>query len=521
MVKFMKNIYKKNVKLLATISRCIFSLILLFIQIKIFDIEWHVNTKDVIYFHAFLEVLRIVLILHIIYKLQSTAYKLVWSIFILLFPVPGLVLYILFGNTNFPKSFQQKLDLEDEKSKPLYNYDKEIYEEIGSLDKIKYNEVTYIQNTTGLPLYRNSSIDYLETGEKYFNMLLDDISKAKKYIFINFFSIAEGQAWRRLLTELKLKTSEGVKVYILTDALANSEKYPKNFKKDLENAGIEYRLFNPLSININSYLNYRDHRKMAIIDGKVVYTGGINIGDPYINAYEKFGYWKDVGVKITGAATLTYIILFIKIWNVCSKNQLLNYKEFLNEKLEEGIKENGYIVPYCDGPDNTCEPAQNIYIKIISTAKNYVYITSPYLTVDDEVINALVTAARSGVDVRIILPYIPDKKSINMVAKSFYHVLLEAGVKIYEFKLGFIHAKTFISDDDTAIVGTINLDSRGLYFHYECANWIYKTGVELDVKEDFLKTQNDSIEIKLDIWKKRGVLKRILDKILMTIAPLL
>lgn len=515
----MKNNYKKDTKVLSTIIKSIGFMILLYIQIKIYKMQWPLIADGVKYFYIFECILKIILTVYILYKLQSPSYKLVWITLILLFPIPSIFLYIIIGNTAIPKSYQEKLNKEYLDSKKYLNYDKKLYNEVKSIDKLRYNQVNYLTKTTGLPIYRNSEIEYFNIGEKYFEALLKDISNAKEYIFLEYFSILEGELWNSILNVLKQKSSEGIKIYIITDGYGNANKYPKNFKKNLEMAKIEYRIFNPLNININKYLNYRDHRKINVIDGNIVYTGGPNIGDEYINVYPKFGHWKDAGVKIIGESITTYIVNFIRIWNLSSNDKKLEYKDFILKNSEYVINK-GYIMPYCDGPDNTSNPAQNLYIQMINTAKEYIYITTPYLILDSAIVTALINSAKADVDIRIITPYIPDKPIIHLASRSFYQVLMEAGVKIYEYKPGFIHSKICIVDDELATVGSINFDFRGLYSHYECANWMYKTGVETVIRDDFLEVQEKSIEIKLDDWKKRGLFQKIGDKIFITISPL-
>lgn len=519
--EFMQSIYKKKVRLISTIIKFVAVIILIYIQIEVCKMQWNGSNNNIRYLSLTVEVVKLILLLHIVYKLQSPSYKLLWLIIVMIFPIPAGILYIVFGNTKIPVSLQKKEDEEYKETEKYLNFDNKIYDEIRSKDKIRYNQIKYLSQTTGLPVYRNSKIEYFDTGEKYFESLLKDMSKAKNYILMEYFSISEGTLWNSILNILRQKSSEGVKIYIITDDMINSEKYPKNFKRNLEEAGIEYRLFNPLTIMINRYINYRNHRKIVVIDGSIAYTGGLNVGDEYINVHLKFGHWKDTGVKTEGESVLSYILIFLRTWNVCNENKKLDYKNFIDNKLKDDEIGKGYIMPYYDGPDNTSNPAQNLYIQMINTAKDYIYITTPYLVLDDNLVTALVNSAKSGIDIRIITPFIPDKPLVHLVTRSFYQILLESGVKIYEYKPGFIHSKIVVSDDELAVVGSINLDFRGLYFHYECGNYIYKTGTETIIREDFINTQKKCIEIRLDDWKKRGVAKKVSDKLLITLAPMI
>ncbi len=517
----MENIYKKKVRVVATTIKTICAILLVYLQIKICQVELNGSSTGLLYLNLAIELLKLTLIVHIIYKVKSPVYKLLWVILIVFFPVITAILYLIFGNPEMPEKFKKKVNEEQKNSQKYFTFDNTIYNELKDIDVLKYNQTNYLTKTTGLPLYRNEHIEYLDSGEKYFEQILEEISKATKYIFLEYFSISEGALWDNIFVALKQKVSKGVKVYLITDDMINSEKYPKDFKKKLNEAGIEYRLFNTLTININQYLNFRNHRKLTVIDGKMVFTGGPNIGDEYINIYKKYGHWKDAGIKIVGESVLSYIVNFIRMWNICNEHKKLEYTDFIyNNKKENNIRK-GYIFPYFDGPDNDRNPSEKIYIQLINTAKDYLYITTPYLILSSEIVTALVNSAISGVDIRIITPYIPDKALVHLATRSFYQVLLEAGVKIYEYKPGFIHSKIFVTDDLLATVGSVNLDFRGMYFHYECGNWIYNTGIELVIKEDFFKTQDKSIQINLEDWNKRGLMKKFSDKLLITFSPLI
>ncbi len=530
MGEFMKDKNSKNnksskrIRLLPSIVKGLIILFLIYLQANVIYLQISgsgIVSNLVSFTILFMEIF---LVTNIICKLQNSEYKLIWITMAIFFPVPTLLLYIILGNTKIPKVFQMKIDKEYIKSDQYIRFDHRIHNEVKDIDKLRYNQVNYLFKTTGFPIYKSSNIEYFETGGEYFESMIEDISKAKNYILLEYYSIGEGILWNRLFDVLKQKVAEGIEVYVITDDVGNIGKYPKKFKENLKKARIEYKIFNPLNININRYLNYRDHRKMTVIDSDIVYTGGLNIGDPYINVYKKFGHLKDTGIKVIGEAAQSYTIMFIRTWNLSGGKKELEYEKFLNKfkvnKLENEKKYSGYIMPYCDGPDNSSNPAQNIYIQTINAAKNYIYITTPYLILAKELITALINSSKSGVDVRIITPYIPDKPFVHLIVRAFYNQLLEAGIKIYEYKPGFIHSKMCVIDNDFSILGTANFDFRGLYMHYECANWIYKTGIEILIKEDFLRTQRESIEIELKEWTKRGKIKEIIDKVLITLAPL-
>lgn len=521
MVKLMKN---KNIHKglpFVGITQITLLIILICIQAKLCYMYWQGTHITIQYLNIVIEIFKILIIFHIIFKLKSPPYKALWILLIAILPVPSMILYLIIGDTEIPKSIKSKLNDESTKSKKYLKWDNEINDNLFELNKHMYNQSYFLSKTTGLPLYKNMGIEYFDVGEKFFEALLEDIKNAKKYVFFQTFTVVEGKMWDRLYDLLKQKIDEGIQVYLIVDGMIPKEKQPKNLKKRLEVVGIKYQLFNPLSININSYINHRDHKKMVVIDGKIAYNGGLNIGDEYINLYAKLGHWKDTGIRMMGEVASSYTAMFIRTWNLCVKDNGLDYNNFIVKEFENSEILDGYILPYCDGPDNNSRPAKNSYIQMINTAKRYIYITTPYIAVDNEFINSLINSAKSGVDIRIITPYIPDKKLVHKVTQSFYHVLLESGVKIYEYKPGFIHSKSMVIDDELAVIGTINLDYRSLYFHYECANWIYKTGIESILRDDLLKTQEVSNEIKLENWEKRGAFKVLLDKILITFAPLI
>ena len=323
--------------------------------------------------------------------------------------------------------------------------------------------------------------------------------------------------WNEIYQILKEKRKENIKIYIIYDALGSLLKKPKHIKEQLENIGVEYLAFNPLTMFIRSYINYRDHRKIVVVDGKVGYTGGINIGDEYINLTHRLGHWKDCGIRIEGEGIKSLISIFFSLWNMNKKP--VNYEEYINE-IEKENKQ-GHVIPFSDNPHNKTNPMQNSYINIINNAQKYVYIMTPYIILDSETEQALINTALSGINIKIITPYIPDKKLVNACTKSFYGKLLEAGIEIYEYKPGFIHSKVIISDDEVALVGTANFDFRSFYLNYECGIWMYNTKEELKIKQDFEETLKKRKKIELKVWKKRNLDIRIIEALLRLISPLL
>ena len=350
--------------------------------------------------------------------------------------------------------------------------------------------------------------------------MFKDLENAKKYILIEFYILSKGKLWDRTFEILKRKAQEGVKIEIIADSLGCLFRLPKNFEKDLEEANIEFHRFNQFNLIINGYINYRDHRKIVVIDGNVAYTGGVNLADEYANIIEKYGHWKDGGIKIIGKAVWSYALMFLRTKEKLTNKQI-DYLWYKNDTPQKEYKRKGYVLPCADGPDNRKHPIENIFIQTINYAKESVYITTPYLILSETLLTALLNSARSGVDVRIVTPHIPDKKIVQIATRSYYEVLLEAGVKIYEYKPGFIHAKTLVVDGNTSIVGTANMDFRSMHLNFECINFSYKTGEEIAIKEDFENVIKKCIEVDLTDWKNRSLIQKWEEALVAAFSPMM
>lgn len=498
------------------IIKLIILLIGIIIQIVVFLFLYSATNKLSDYGRIIFTVIQFLSVIYIIYKDQNAAYKIVWIILLMFLPIAGFVAYLLWGNNKSPKYIKEEINKNHNKTKKILPQHEEIIDDIKNLDRKK--EVKFLLNGTSYPIYNNKKIEYLKIGEEYYKRLKEDLKQAKEYILIEYFIISDGKMWDEIYEILKEKRKQNVKIYIIFDALGSLFKKPKDLKKQLEEANIEYLAFNPLTTFIRSYINYRDHRKIVVIDGKVGYTGGINIGDEYINLTHRLGHWKDCGVRIEGEGIKSLISIFFTLWNMNKEN--VNYESYINE-IEQTSKEQGYIIPFSDNPHNKINPMQNTYINIINNAQKYVYIMTPYLILDSETEQALINTSLSGINIKIITPSIPDKKLVNACTKSFYGKLLEAGIEIYEYKPGFIHSKVILSDDEVSIVGTANFDFRSFYLNYECGIWMYSTLEELNIKKDFEETLKQCEKIELKVWKKRKLDIRIIEALLRLISPLL
>lgn len=478
------------------------------ISIQLFFRE-HIAIIGIIY-----ELLSVLIVLKILKDSTRISNDLPWIILILLFPIFGTILLITLSS-NYARSKLLKNIFKSEKEYQQYlNQDIKIRKEI---DENDLDNLKYIIDRSKYPVTKNNKITYYDYGEKFYPELLKELNKAEKFIFLEYFIINKGQMWDGILKILKEKASQGVEVRILYDDMGSiamlSTKYPNELKK----MGIKCIPFNKVSPFKGIFMNNRDHRKMTIIDGKVAFSGGVNLSDEYININSKLGIWKDNGIKIEGDAIWNLTIMFLTMWNANIKEDkdILKFKyEFKNtEKID------GYVVPYGVAPLHEDLIGEDVYINIINSAKKYLYIMTPYLIIDTDMTNALIRAAKRGVDVKIIVPGIPDKKIVYTQTSSFFELLSNGGVKIYKFTKGFVHSKVYVSDDKRAVVGTINMDYRSLYLHFE--NGIYMENVKeiKDVKKDMDETLKDCKKLN-DKDIKSSIFKSIWQSILRLFAPL-
>lgn len=462
----------------------------------------------------------IMLVVYIANKDDNPAYKLAWTIPILIFPIFGAVLYLMLGDKQPSRKLRRALEESIEDTQFLLGQDYSVMENLENEDFQVAGQAKYINQYGGYPIYENSDAKYYPSGEAMFEDLLEDLKKAKHYIFMEFFIVARGYMWDTILKILKERVDDGVEVRFMYDDVGCVDLLPYKYYKELEKYGIMAMAFNPIMPLVSTAWNNRDHRKVIVIDGHTAYTGGLNLADEYINRIERFGYWKDAGLRVTGDAVWNFTVMFLQVWNALRKTDE-GYGAFLPHKhYNEAFVGKGYIQPYADNPLDHEIVGENVYLNIINTANHYVYISTPYLIIDNEMMTALCLAAKRGVDVRIITPQIPDKKAVFWLTQSYYGQLVDAGITIYQYTPGFIHAKCFISDDKVATVGTINMDFRSLYLHFENGVFLYKNDVVEQMKEDMLATFEISQQITREMC--RGNLgKTLVQSILRLLAPLL
>ncbi len=470
------------------------------------------------YISMFLNLLSFLVALRVIAKPGNGAYKMSWVFLILTLPLFGGLFYILVTQQTSTKMFVKKMDEIGQKSKPLFKLGSPCNKKAENDFPMYTKQIRYLKEK-GFPAYENGFSKYLTPGEEKLKFLLEELKKAEKYIFLEYFIIQEGKMWDLILNILKEKAENGVDVRIIYDDIGCFFLLPANFKKKLNEIGIKCVVFNPFRPFLSSVQNNRDHRKIVSIDGKVAFTGGINIADEYINEFEKHGHWKDASIMIKGHGAWALTLIFLQMWEICT-GKSENYVYYYPDALQKFENYDGYIVPYADSPLDNAPVCSDVYMQIVNSAKDYVYINTPYLIIDECMMHSLKTASQSGVDVRIVTPHIWDKRFVHFTTRSYYKELIESGIKIYEYKLGFIHSKVFVSDDTVATVGTANLDFRSLYLHFECGTCIYGKETVNEIKDDFLKTLDKCIQITHNDCKKNFFVT-ILQNIFRLLAPLM
>lgn len=472
---------------------------------------------------AAFRVLSILVVLYIIRRNDNPAVKLAWIVVILLFPLFGGLLYLYIGGKKPVHRMRKKMESTLEESAKYLVFDPEIQKNLNEEDSVAAGQVYYMEKQSGFPACRNSEATYFPSGEECFESMLEDLKKAERYIFLEYFIIEEGIMWNSILKILEEKVKEGLDVRVMYDDVGSIFVLPSHYDRILREKGIKCVVFNRYIPLLSTVFNNRDHRKILVIDDKAAYTGGINFADEYINEKQRFGYWKDNGVRLCGKAVHSMTMMFLQMWNTFAVDKM-DYNRFLYRE-ETYIKNigkttDGIVLPYSDHPlDSECV-GENVYLNLINNAVHYIYFFTPYLIIDNELITALILAAKRGVDVRIITPGIPDKKMVFLATQSYYQQLVEGGVQIFQFRPGFVHSKVAVCDDKFATVGTINLDYRSLYFHFENGVYLYQCPAVLDIKNDILNTLEDCTNITKELCRK-NMFFQLVQGVLRIFAPLL
>ncbi|MBQ7965476.1 MAG: cardiolipin synthase [Ruminococcus sp.] len=460
-----------------------------------------------------------VVLLYILNRDEIPENKLPWVVILMVIPIFGSFLFLLLSNNKASKKDYVRFEKSAKKIRPHLTQTNNI-DKLKELDVDAYAQAKYLQVGAKVPVFDRSKTTYYPLGEDFHADLVKELKSAKSFIFMEYFIVQEGKMWSPIFEVLKEKVKQGVEVYMMYDDLGCIATLPEDFYEQMQKEGINCVPCNKFKPILSHIHNNRDHRKITVIDGKVGFTGGINLADEYINAYVKHGHWKDTAVKIEGEAVKSLSALFISLWNMQNERQLDCDKYLFMSK--GGDKGTGYVIPFGDSPSpiDTEDVGKTVYINMLNCAKNYVYITTPYLICDRELLNAMCNAARRGVDVRIITPHIPDKKAVFLMTRSNYIKLIESCVKVYEYTPGFIHAKSFVSDDKFAVCGTINLDYRSLVHHFECGAWMYNTESIADMKDDFENTLEKSQAIS-KAQAELPFLEKLFAEIMKVFSPLL
>ena len=470
------------------------------------------------YFYVAAFLTQVFCVLRIVSGDENPDYKVPWLLVVLVIPVAGFMLYFIFSSRKLKKKFIKRLD--EIKLKDYQRDDKNEFEMLRGENIDAANDAKMLTKIADTHLFKDTECEYFPLGEDMHKRMLEDLRGAKKFIFMEYFIIERGVFWDSILEILEAKAKEGVEIKVVYDDIGCMSTLPVNYYKILKKKGIEATPFSRLRGNADSEFNNRSHRKITVIDGYIGYTGGVNIADEYINERVRFGHWKDVGLRLEGEAAWELTRLFISDYSINVK-QMPEIKEHYYPKCENA-KGSGYIVPFGDGPRPLYERrvGKGVIKNMLAGAKRYTYIMTPYLIIDNELCASLENAALRGVDVKIITPHIPDKKIVFGMTRSFYKRLMDAGVHIYEYTPGFVHAKVYLCDKECAMVGTINLDYRSLVHHFENGVWLYNTKCIEDIENDFLKALDKCTKIEKGTLKA-SVPKRIFRSIVRIFAPLL
>lgn len=470
------------------------------------------------YFYGGMTALTLGVVVYILNNRDNPYYKLAWIIPILVIPVFGALFYLFISLELGLGVAKKRMKVVLEQTKPYLTQKESVMEKLKQEDEGVHNLANYIGTTGGYPVYRNTRTKFFPLGEDKYGELLRQLELAEEFIFMEYFIIEKGEMWDSILEILKRKAKAGVEVRLMYDGMCMLVLLPHNYPKELEASGIHCKMYAPIRPVLSSYQNNRDHRKITVIDGRVAFTGGVNLADEYINKKKRFGHWKDTAIMVDGDAVQSFTVMFLQMWNI-TEHRSEDYGRYM--RTAPKLPSDGYVIPYGDCPWDHEPVGEWVYMDMLNTAKHYVHIMTPYLILDHEMIVALTFAAKRGVDVRIIMPHIPDKLYAYLLARSYYEELIEAGVKIFEYTPGFVHAKIFVSDQEKAVVGTINLDYRSLYLHFECAAYLYRNSSILSIEEDYQKTLGQCQPVTLEECRHYPVVRRMAGSVLRFFAPLM
>lgn len=500
------------------------------------------------WFNGLIWLITIAMVFELFNSDMDATGKLTWLLLMSLVPVPAALFYLFTERDVGHRAIKARIKDLIAETKELLPQDPVTFQKQELVSSATDDLCKYLNRSGCFPIYEHTSVTYLSSGEEKLSALLEELQKAKKFIFMEYFIINEGYFWGKILKILADKAAQGVDVRIVYDGMCEIALLSSDYPSRLAKLGIKCKPFSPIHPFLSTHYNYRDHRKILVIDGEVAFNGGINFSDEYVNLTHPFGHWKDAAVMLKGPAVQSFTLTFLQTWNITEADpkwdealitpdyQTTN-SDFDSEHLASAESHNdskrpswvgspsgnscGFVMPYSDCPLDEYKVGENVYMDILNRAKTYVHVMTPYLILDNELEQSLKFAAERGVDVKLILPGIPDKKSAYSLAKSHYRYLIDAGIKIYEYTPGFVHAKVFVSDNEKAVVGTINLDYRSLYHHFECATYLFRTPCISDIESDFQATLAQCREATRETIAHERLSYRILGRLLKFIAPLM
>ncbi|NCB51405.1 MAG: cardiolipin synthase [Clostridia bacterium] len=495
----------------------------LFLGLQILAIVWvltYFRSRFADFYSIFI-IISVVVVIYILNQDDNPAYKIAWIIPIMVFPIFGTPLYFLFGKSTLPKALRTRMSNIQSKYEEAYFTVASRWESLEKLDLNAALQSRYMETAARSPVFTHTETEYFGLGDTMFVKMLEEMNRAEKFIFLEYFIIAPGKMWDEILAVLEEKVAAGVDVRVIYDDMGSIMTLPKSYYKKLQAKGIKCQVFHRFQPILNGSFNNRDHRKICVVDGNVAFTGGINLADEYINAIERFGHWLDCGVMVRGDAAYGFTVMFLSMWDYINRTNDEFTLYLPDRDAIADVTDDGFVQPYTDTPTDDEAVGEIVYLNMINRAKKYISISTPYLVIDNEMLTALTTAAKCGVDVRIITPGIPDKWYVFAVTRSYYGSLLQAGVRIYEYAPGFIHSKICVCDDEYGICGSINFDYRSLYLHHECAAWMYRSKAVIQMRDDFNKTLLKCREITPEMWSKQSWHKRLLQSLLRVFAPMM
>ncbi|MDE7312587.1 MAG: cardiolipin synthase [Eubacterium sp.] len=506
------------------VSHAIFSrfgliLLLLFIQVQVlFEVfQWfedflpHVMGGRVLFTFA--------MVVYLLNSSLNPTAKITWLIVIMLLPVFGVLLFLYTQSNIGHRALKKWVNDVIAGSKSCIAQDAQVLRRFAEENKGAASLVRYVQRSGCFPAYEKTEVTYFPLGEEKFRQMLVQLEAAEHFIFMEYFIIDEGVMWGTILEILAKKAASGVDVRVMYDGTCEFSLLPHDYPKRLRALGIQCKVFAPVAPFISTHYNYRDHRKILVIDGHTAFNGGVNLADEYINQKERFGHWKDTAVMLKGEAVKSFTLMFLQMWDMDEKEK--EYARFLSYPAKMGEQAKGWVVPYADCPLDNDKVGERVYMDILNRSLHYVHIMTPYLILDGETETALKFAAERGVEVILILPGIPDKAVPYALAKTHYPSLLASGIQIYEYTPGFVHAKAFVSDDREAVVGTINLDYRSLYHHFECATYLYGVGCISDIEADFQNTLAQCRQVTAETVRRESFRVKMTGYLMKAVAPLM